>query len=68
MMATQPETIATYDVAIHDQDYSDSFEDYSDSFDTMFSDVFPLWRDDIGDYSNVQKNDEERPKLFIPRK
>ena len=50
------------------QDYSDSFEDYSDSFDAMFSDVFPLWRDDIGDYSNVQRNDEERPKLFIPRK
>jgi len=69
MMATQPETIATYDVAIDDQDYSDSFEDYSDSFDAMFSDVFPLWRDDIGEDSNLQINDEEnRPKLFIPRK
>ena len=45
------------------------FQDYSDSFDAMFSDVFPLWRDDtIIDDSNVEIDDEKRPKLFIPRK
>jgi len=56
----QPEIIATYDVTLNDQDYSDNY-------DTGFSDVFPLWRD-IRDSSNVGIDDEEKPDFFSPRK
>jgi len=57
MLATKPGLFASYDVTLNDEDYSDA----------GFSDVFPLWRD-IRDGENVGIDDEEKPKVFIPKK